>query len=84
MRKTNLNNHHKKCTNLEINGIQVPRGVYPAIQHNAAVAKDLTCPVPRPIVVTVKIDGHPACALLDSGSLGDFLSSTLADQLKVK
>ena len=35
-------------------------------------------------MVTVKIDGHPACALLDSGSLGDFLSSTLADQLKVK
>ena len=35
-------------------------------------------------MVTVKIDGHPARALLDSGSLGDFLSSTLADQLNVK
>jgi hypothetical protein len=71
-------------TNLELHGVQVPRGTYPAIQRNAAVTKDLTRTVPRPIVVTVRIDGHPARALLDSGSLGDFLSSTLADQLKVK
>ena len=32
----------------------------------------------------VTINGHPARALLDSGSLGDFMSSTLADQLRVK
>ena len=30
------------------------------------------------------VNSHPARALLDSGSLGDFLSSTLADQLMVK
>lgn len=35
-------------------------------------------------MVAVKIDGHPARTLLDSGSLGNFLSSTLADQLNVK
>ena len=46
--------------------------------------KDSIHKVPRPVVVTVKIDGHPACTLLDSGSLEDFLSSMLADQLNVK
>ena len=35
-------------------------------------------------MVATKVDSHLACALLDSGSLSDFLSSTLADQLNVK
>jgi hypothetical protein len=35
-------------------------------------------------VVKATINGHPARALLDSGSLGDFMSSTLADQLNVQ
>ena len=30
------------------------------------------------------INGHPVCALLDSGSLGDFMSSSLAEQLAIK
>ena len=30
------------------------------------------------------MNGHPARALLDSGSLGDFMSTTLADQLGVE
>ena len=74
----------ERMTHLELNGVQVPCGTYPAVQRNAAIAKDSIRKVPRPVVVTVKIDGHPARALLDSGSLGDFLSSTLADQLNVK
>ena len=49
-----------------------------------AIAKDTSRKVPRPVVVTAKINGQPARALLDSGSLGDFMSSTIADQLKVK
>jgi hypothetical protein len=40
--------------------------------------------VPKPLVVVVKVNGHPARALFDSGSLGDFVSSTLVDQLKLK
>ena len=68
--------------NLELNGVQVPRGTYPAVQRNAASVKASRV-VPKPIVITVKINNHPARALLDSGSLGDFMSSTLADQLKV-
>jgi len=40
--------------------------------------------IPEPIVVVVNINGHPARALLDSGSLSDFMSSKLAHQLHVK
>jgi hypothetical protein len=53
------------------------------IQRNAARLKDFTRKVPRPVVVVVRINGHPTRALIDSGSLGDFMSTTLADQLKV-
>jgi hypothetical protein len=66
-----------------LNGIQVTRGTFPAMQRNAAVVKAPGRPVPKPVVITVKINDHPARALLDSGSLGDFISTTLADQLKL-
>ena len=36
-----------------------------------------------PVVVKVEINNHPVRALLDSGSLGDFISSTLVDQLSI-
>jgi Aspartyl protease len=36
------------------------------------------------VVLQVKINGHPTWALVDTGLLGDFISSTLADQLRVK
>jgi hypothetical protein len=34
-------------------------------------------------VVKIEINDHPVRALLDSGSLGDFISSTLVDQLSI-
>ena len=40
--------------------------------------------LPKPIIIKVTVNDHPARALLDSGSLGDFMSSTLADQLGIK
>jgi len=36
------------------------------------------------VVVVVHLNGHPTWALIDTGSLANFMSSTLADQLKVK
>jgi hypothetical protein len=69
---------------LELNGVQVARDKYPAVQRNAASVKDKTQVLPKPVTLTVKIDGHPARALVDSGSLGDFMSTNLADQLNVK
>jgi hypothetical protein len=64
-------------------GVQVTRGTFPAMQRNAAAVKAPGRPVPKPVVITVKINDHPARALLDSGSLGDFISTTLADQLRL-
>jgi len=69
---------------LEVNGVQVAWDKYPAVQRNAVSVKDKTRMLPKPVTLTVKIDGHPARALVDSGSLGDFMSTNLADQLKVK
>ena len=70
--------------NLEVYGIQVPQGSYAGLQCNATVSKDFTRMVPKPVVIVVHINGHPACALLYSGLLEDFMSTSLADQLKVR
>ena len=64
---------------LELGGIQVDKHKYPALQRNAAQVKGNQRVLPKPLVVKVTVNGHPARALLDSGSLGDFMSSTLAD-----
>lgn len=56
----------------------------PSVQRNAAITRDPSRVVPTTITVTVLIDGKPARALIDTGSLCDFMSSTLADQLKLK
>ncbi|PIL26323.1 hypothetical protein GSI_12079 [Ganoderma sinense ZZ0214-1] len=53
------------------------------VQRNAAIPRDLRRVIPEPIVVVVLINGQPACALLDTGSLADFMSAKLAHQLKV-
>ena len=39
--------------------------------------------IPKPVVVVVEVNGHPARALIDTGSLADFMSATLAEQLDV-
>ena len=69
---------------VELAGIQVDKNKYPTLQRNAAQVKGNQRILPKPIVVKVTVNEHPARALLDSGSLGDFMSSTLADQLKLK
>ncbi len=55
-----------------------------AIQHNAGVPCNFTQLVPRLIVVDVMIEGYKACTLIDLGSLLDFISTTLVDQLNLK
>ncbi|KAG6806414.1 hypothetical protein H0H92_011434, partial [Tricholoma furcatifolium] len=65
-------------------GQQVERGTYPAIQRTSARRKHVPRTIPRPVVVTIKLDGHPVRALIDSGSLGDFVSPTVVEQLKLK
>src|SRR5882762_6447986 len=46
--------------------------------------KDMACHFLKPIIVSVHINGQPVHALLDSSSLSDFMSTMLADQLKLK
>jgi len=58
--------------------------MYPAIQQTAVQVRDPARKVPKPIVIVMKIDGHPCQALIDSGSMGDFMSITLVQQLKLK
>ena len=56
---------------------QRPEDPDPAtVQRNATRLKGFTRKVPRPIVVVTKVNGQPTRALLDSGSLGDFISTT--------
>jgi hypothetical protein len=83
LRRTNGLNTHKSCQALSVAGIQIPPGTLTALQRNAAVPKDFTHVVPKPIVVVVYVNGQPVRALLDSGSLGDFVSTSLVDQLKL-
>ena len=63
--------------------VQVDREKYPAMQRNAAKVKDDERLLPKPVVLKVEIEGQPVRALVDTGSLGDFISSTLVDQLKL-
>ena len=68
---------------VELSGAE-PKATYSTLQRNAAVTRDFTRTILRPVVVTVHIEGHPARALIDTGSLADFMSVTLAEQLRVK
>ncbi|KLO03938.1 hypothetical protein SCHPADRAFT_841209, partial [Schizopora paradoxa] len=54
------------------------------LTRNAATPKDFIRKSPRSIVIEVEVEGHIVCALLDTGSRADFMSSNLADQLKLK
>ncbi|CDO74639.1 hypothetical protein BN946_scf184822.g2 [Trametes cinnabarina] len=55
-----------------------------ALQRNAASARDIKRLIPEPVVVVVNVNDRPARALLDSGSLSDFMSAKMAHQLGVK
>ncbi|OJT02036.1 Retrovirus-related Pol polyprotein from transposon 17.6 [Trametes pubescens] len=61
----------------------IPANAIPAIERNAMRPKDFTRTAPLPVVVTVQINGRPARALLDTGCMADFISTTLVDQLKL-
>lgn len=54
------------------------------VERTAMRLKDQTRRVPEPVVVLVKIDGHQIRALLDTGSMADFLSTTVVDQLDLR
>ncbi|EJF55512.1 hypothetical protein DICSQDRAFT_38663, partial [Dichomitus squalens LYAD-421 SS1] len=53
----------------------------PAVERNAMKPKDFTRQLPKPIVVTVYVNDKPVRALVDTGSMADFISTTVVDQL---
>lgn len=69
---------------LELFGAQIPANQLPALERNAVVTRDATRVVPMPVVIVARINGQNVRALVDSGSLGDFISTTAADQLGVE
>ncbi|EJF55293.1 hypothetical protein DICSQDRAFT_37888, partial [Dichomitus squalens LYAD-421 SS1] len=46
-----------------------------ALQRNAAAPRDFSRLIPEPVVVVVQVNEQPARALIDSGSLSDFMSA---------
>ncbi|KAK7686053.1 hypothetical protein QCA50_010865 [Cerrena zonata] len=55
-----------------------------AVQRNSGTPRDFKHLIPEPAVVVVNINGQSARALIDSGSLADFMSAKLAHQLNIK
>ena len=45
---------------LKVMQVQIPQGTLAALQHNAAMPKDFTQVVPKPVVIVVNINSHPA------------------------
>ena len=51
---------HCDFTTLQVAGVQIPQGSWAALQCNATIPKDFTHTVPKPVVVVVHLNGHPA------------------------
>ncbi|KAJ3487529.1 hypothetical protein NLI96_g3480 [Meripilus lineatus] len=61
-----------------------PDNTVNALERNAMRTRDLNRKIPKTIVITIHINGKPIRALVDSGSMADFLSTTIVDQLQLK
>ncbi|KAJ2917715.1 hypothetical protein MD484_g2704, partial [Candolleomyces efflorescens] len=69
---------------LELCSQFIEPSTYAALERNTTARRDASRQVPEPVVIVVSVNGNPVRALVDTGSLGDFMSTSLADQLKVK
>ena len=65
-------------------GVQIPADSVKGIARTASTPRDANRIVARPLVIVAHVNGEPICALIDSGSLGDLVSTSLVDQLKLK
>ncbi|KIO06696.1 hypothetical protein M404DRAFT_66349, partial [Pisolithus tinctorius Marx 270] len=72
------------CNAIRVKGSSARTEDRTTLQRNASITKDFMRKIPKPLVVVVHINGHPTRALIDTGSLADFMSITLAEQLRVK
>ena len=60
-----------------------PEGVFAVERTSQLRIKDKTRRLPEPIVIEIKVNGQPIRALLDTGSMADFISTTIVDQLRL-
>ncbi len=58
--------------------------IFSAVQHNSTNVCDARRKIPHTLVIIVKINGYPCRALIDTGSMGDFISTMIVDQLGLK
>lgn len=65
-------------------GAQIPPNTYNGLSRSASTPRVPERLVAKPLVVVVLVNGHPVRALIDSGSLGDLISTTVADQLQLR
>ncbi|QRW23678.1 Pol polyprotein/retrotransposon [Rhizoctonia solani] len=72
------------CDTQTLSTYAIKKETLPSMEWNTSKPRDKERKVPRPIILEVLINGNPARALLNSGSHGDFVSTTLVDQLKLK
>ena len=69
---------------IELYHAQFTPSRFSAIQRNATVTRDFKHTIPKPIVIVAHVNGQPAQALIDTGSLADFMSLTLVEQLQLE
>jgi hypothetical protein len=63
---------------------QIPADGYNGLRRTASMPKTPDRVVAKPLVIVALVNGQPVHALVDSGSLGDLISTTVADQLRIK
>ncbi|KAF8131294.1 hypothetical protein K438DRAFT_1999045 [Mycena galopus ATCC 62051] len=69
---------------LHCGGVQIPADSVKGIARTASMPRLSDQVVARPLVIVVRVNGKPVRALVDSGSLGDLVSTSLADQLRLR
>jgi hypothetical protein len=65
-------------------GIQIPANGVNGTSPTVSAPRVTDRIVVQPLVIIVRVDDEPVCALVDSASLRDLVSPRLADQLRLK
>ena len=70
---------------LQCHAVKADKNASPEyLQRNSSQPRALNRVMPEPVVVAINLNGNPVRALLDSGSLSDFVSTKVVHQLRLK
>ncbi|KAJ6570703.1 hypothetical protein B0H10DRAFT_1839920, partial [Mycena sp. CBHHK59/15] len=75
---------YRSINSMGCGAVQVPADGFNGITRTASMPRVPDKKVAKPLVVVVLVNNHPVRALVDSGSLGDLISTTIADQLALR